>query len=282
MTLDRRLNAFRPDVADVRLKGQVAADRFVEGVPGRVVAPSAPLKPAPSPEASLDSELVRGEEVLVFDTTGEGWAFVQSRVDGYVGYAPSDALGPVEPAPTHRVTALRTFIYPGPDMKLPAIAALSLGSTITLAGEAETRGTRFGLLTGGEGAVFLGHVDPIDAPPEPDFVAVAERFVGIPYLWGGRTSLGLDCSALVQVALRAAGTAVLRDTDMQRDTIGTALDPGAGTARGDLVFWPGHVAVVLGDGRIVHASGRHMSVVTEPLAEALARIGAPTVVRRPD
>ena len=282
MTLDRRLNAFRPDVADVRLKGQVAADRFVEGVPGRVVAPSAPLKPAPSPEASLDSELVRGEEVLVFDATGEGWSFVQSRVDGYVGYAPSDALGPVEPAPTHRVTALRTFIYPGPDMKLPAIAALSLGSTITLAGEAETRGTRFGLLTGGEGAVFLGHVDPIDAPPEPDFVAVAERFVGIPYLWGGRTSLGLDCSALVQVALRAAGTAVLRDTDMQRDTIGTALDPGAGTARGDLVFWPGHVAVVLGDGRIVHASGRHMSVVTEPLAEALARIGAPTVVRRPD
>lgn len=282
MTLDRRLNAFRPDVADVRLKGQVAADRFVEGVPGRVVAPSAPLKPAPSPEASLDSELVRGEEVLVFDTTGEGWAFVQSRIDGYVGYAPSDALGPVEPAPTHRVTALRTFIYPGPDMKLPAIAALSLGSTITLAGEAETRGTRFGLLTGGEGAVFLGHVDPIDAPPEPDFVAVAERFVGIPYLWGGRTSLGLDCSALVQVALRAAGTAVLRDTDMQRDTIGTALDPGAGTARGDLVFWPGHVAVVLGDGCIVHASGRHMSVVTEPLAEALARIGPPTVVRRPD
>ena len=282
MTLDRRLNAFRPDVADVRLKGQVAADRFVEGVPGRVVAPSAPLKPAPSPEASLDSELVRGEEVLVFDATGEGWSFVQSRVDGYVGYAPSDALGSAEPAPTHRVTALRTFIYPGPDMKLPAIAALSLGSTITLAGEAETRGTRFGLLTGGEGAVFLGHVDPIDAPPEPDFVAVAERFVGIPYLWGGRTSLGLDCSALVQVALRAAGTAVLRDTDMQRDTIGTALDPGAGTARGDLVFWPGHVAVVLGDGRIVHASGRHMSVVTEPLAEALARIGAPTVVRRPD
>ncbi|HMN84683.1 MAG TPA: NlpC/P60 family protein [Bauldia sp.] len=282
MTLDRRLNAFRPDVADVRLKGQVAADRFVEGVPGRVVAPSAPLKPAPSPEASLDSELVRGEEVLVFDATGEGWSFVQSRVDGYVGYAPSDALGSAEPAPTHRVTALRTFIYPGPDMKLPAIAALSLGSTITLAGEAETRGTRFGLLTGGEGAVFLGHVDPIDAPPEPDFVAVAERFVGIPYLWGGRTSLGLDGSALVQVALRAAGTAVLRDTDMQRDTIGTALDPGAGTARGDLVFWPGHVAVVLGDGRIVHASGRHMSVVTEPLAEALARIGAPTVVRRPD
>ena len=281
MTLDRRLNAFRPDVADVRLKGQVAADRVVEGVPGRVVAPSAPLKPAPSPEASLDSELVRGEEVLVFDTTGEGWAFVQSRIDGYVGYAPSDALGSAEPAPTHRVTALRTFIYPGPDMKLPAIAALSLGRTITLAGEAETRGTRFGLLTGGEGAVFLGHVDPIDAPPEPDFVAVAERFVGIPYLWGGRTSLGLDCSALVQVALRAAGTAVLRDTDMQRDTIGTALDPGSDAARGDLVFWPGHVAVVLGDGRIVHASGRHMSVVTEPLAEALARIGPPTVVRRP-
>jgi len=280
--LDPRLNAVRPDRADIRLKGMVAADRFVEGIPRRVVAASAPLKRAPAPEAPLDSELIRGEAVLVFDATDEGWSWVQSRVDGYVGHVATDTLGPPEPAPTHRVTALRTFVYPGPDMKLPARAALSLASRVTIVGEAETRGTRFALLAGGEGAIVARHLAPVGAPPEPDFVAVAERFVEVPYLWGGRTSLGLDCSGLVQLAMMAAGRPVPRDTDMQQDAIGVPVEGGlaAPLRRGDLVFWPGHVAILIDPARIVHASGGHMTVVVEPLAEAVARIGPPAAVRR--
>jgi cell wall-associated NlpC family hydrolase len=282
VSLDPRLNAFRLDRADIRLKGSVTADRYVEGVPRRVVAPSTPLKRTPSPEAPQDSELIRGEAVLVFDETAEGWAWVQSRVDGYVGHVAADALGPPAPEPTHRVTALRTFVYPGPDMKLPALAAVSLGSRVTVAGEAETRGTRFGLLAGGEGAIVARHLAPLAAPPEPDFVAVAERFVEVPYLWGGRTSLGLDCSGLVQVAMMAAGRIVPRDTDMQQDAIGVPVAGGlaASLRRGDLAFWPGHVAILLDPARIVHASGGHMTVVVEPLAAAVARIGPPALVRR--
>ena len=282
MSLDPRLNAVRPDCADIRLKGMVTADRYVEGVPRRVVAPSTPLKRTPAPEAPQDSELIRGEEVLVFDETAEGWAWVQSRFDGYVGHVAADALGPPAPVPTHRVTALRTFVYPGPDMKLPALAALSLGSGVAVAGETETRGTRFGLLAGGEGAIVARHLAPVEAPPEPDFVAVAERFAEVPYLWGGRTSLGLDCSGLVQVAMMAAGRTVPRDTDMQQDAIGVPVAGGlaASLQRGDLVFWPGHVAILLDPARIVHASGGHMTVVVEPLAAAVARIGPPAVVRR--
>jgi cell wall-associated NlpC family hydrolase len=284
--LDPRLHAWRPDLADARLEGRVPSTRFVAGARNRIVAPSAPLRHVPRPDAPLDSELLRGETVTVFEETMEGWAWVQSEADSYVGYVSSDALASASPEPTHRIAALRTFIYPGPDMKLPARAALSIGSRVTLAGEAETRGTRFGILANGEGAVAMAHVEPADAPAGPDFVAVALRFVGVPYLWGGRTSLGLDCSALVQVSLMAVGVPVLRDTDMQAATIGAPVPGGidAPLMRGDLVYWKGHVAIMVDDETVVHASGHHMAVVTEPRADALARIakasGPPTVVRR--
>ena len=279
-TLDPRLNAFRPDLADARLRGSVASDHFVAGELRRVIAPSVPLKRLRHADAPLDSELIRGEVVRVFEDIAEGWSWVQNAADGYVGYVASDALRAATPEPTHRVAALRTFVYPGPDMKLPPVAALSLGSRLSLGEAAETRGTRYLRLVGGEGAVVAVHVEPVDAPPAPDFVAVAERFREVPYLWGGRTSLGLDCSALVQVALMTAGVAAPRDTDLQQAALGDALDGDAALRRGDLVFWKGHVGMLADPATLLHASGHHMAVVAEPLADAVARIGEPAAVQR--
>ncbi|CAN5302054.1 NlpC/P60 family protein [soil metagenome] len=275
MTLDPRLNAFRPDLADARLRGEVDADRFVEGTPRRVVATSAPLKRRPAADAGLDSEVLRGETFTVFEETGEGWSWGQLATDSYVGYVPSDALGTLDPAPTHRIAALRTFIYPGPDLKLPARGWLSFGALVALAGEAETRGTRYRLLAGGEGAIVAVHAVPIDAPPENDFVAAAERFLGTAYLWGGRPSLGLDCSGLVQLSLMAAGRSAPRDTDLQETMLGTAVEGGAAAPlrRGDLVFWKGHVGIMIDGEYMLHASGSAMAVAIEPLAEAAERIG---------
>ena len=281
-SLDPRLHAWRPDLADIRLKGEVEAARFIQGTPRRVVAAAAPIKRTPRADAGLDSEALRGETFTVFEDAAEGWSWGQLETDSYVGYLPTDALGPEAPAPTHRVTALRTFLYPGPDLKLPARACLSLGARLALAGAAETRGTGYRLLTGGEGAVVEAHVAPLDAPPEADFVAVAERFLGTPYLWGGRTSIGLDCSGLVQLALMAAGHPAPRDTDLQETMTGHLVAGGAaaGLRRGDLVFWRGHVGIMIDGEYMIHASGHHMAAVIEPLAEAVARIGAVRAVRR--
>ena len=131
---------------------------------------------------------------------------------------------------------------------------------------------------------MLDHLAPIGAGFETDAAGVALRFLGAPYLWGGRESLGLDCSGLVQQALAACGKACPRDTDMQAG-IGVAVAPGD-LARGDLVFWKGHVGMMLDAERMVHANGHHMATVVEPLAEAIARIeaagyGPPTAYRRP-
>jgi cell wall-associated NlpC family hydrolase len=284
--LDRRLHAFRSDLADIRLKGRVEASRFAEGTLKRVVASAVPLRPVPRADSSLDSELLRGEAVRVFDETGEGWSWIQNESDGYVGYVPAEALADLDPAPTHRVTALRTFVYPGPDMKLPAVATLSLHASLTLDGAVETRGTRFRLLANGEGAVIASHVTARDAPPATDFVAVAERFLETPYLWGGRTSVGLDCSALIQLSLQAVGQPAPRDTDMQEHVLGGLVEGGvdAPLRRGDIVFWKGHVGIMVTATHMVHASGHHMMVVIEPLAEAASRIadaaGPVTSVRR--
>jgi cell wall-associated NlpC family hydrolase len=288
--LDRRLNAFRPDMADVRLKGRVAAAHFVAGSPRTVVAGNAPLKSQPASDAPLASEVLRGETFVVFDDGAEGWSWGQLETDGYVGYVPSDALESSSPAATHRVTALRTFVYPGPDMKLPALGALPLSARIALAGEAITRGTRYALLADGEGAIVANQAVPLAMSPVTDFIAVAERFLNAPYLWGGRTSAGLDCSALVQLSLGEAGIAAPRDTDLQERALGHAVDGSveAPLRRGDLVFWighwAGHVGIMIDGEYLLHANGHHMAVVIEPLAVVTERIAGktrqPTSVRR--
>lgn len=266
-TFDRRLTPARSDLADERLIGIVQAARFIAPVSMQVVAPSAPLRREPRPDAALDTEALLGEAVAVYERA-EGIAWVQLLADGYVGYMPEEALGPAAPTPTHSVSALRTFVYPGPDMKLPPLAHLSLG-----AGLAPT-GAQGEFLKMAGGFVHAGHVSPADAVVA-DFAGVAELFLHTPYLWGGKTSLGLDCSGLVQVSLAAAGIAAPRDTDLQLAALGEEIsfdETLGGLLRGDLVFWRGHVGIMLDESSLLHANGYHMSVTAEPLAAAERRI----------
>jgi cell wall-associated NlpC family hydrolase len=263
---DPRTTPARPDLAASRLQGRVEAARFVDGTAREVRDDSAPLRREPSPDAPLDTEALRGEAVTVYETTDEGWCWGQLDRDGYVGWLPANALAPPGPATTHTVAALRTFAFPGPSIKLPPVATLSLGCRLAV-----TR-TEGPLAVTAAGYVPARHLAPVDAR-EADFVAVAERFVGVPYLWGGKTSLGIDCSGLVQVALTAAGVACPRDSDMQERALGTAIaEDLADLRRGDLIFWKGHVAIVRDGATLVHANGFHMAVAIEPIAEALRRI----------
>lgn len=271
--LDRRLHAYRPDLADQRLAGRVGAERFVAGTPARIAVAAAALRKAPAHDAALLTEALFGEPVRVFEEAA-GWAWLQLEGDGYVGYAEAATLAPAGAPPTHRVCAVRTFVYPGPDLKLPPRGWLPLGAEAALGEEVVTRGTPYRLLPGeGGGALAAAHLVPLAAPFAADFVAVAERFIGTPYLWGGKTGIGLDCSGLVQVALAAAGRAVPRDTDLQEAGLPRlAGDLSGPLARGDLVFWPGHVGILTAPDRLLHANAFHMEVSEEPLAEAVARI----------
>ncbi|RWF64735.1 MAG: peptidase P60 [Mesorhizobium sp.] len=282
---DARLHAFRSDLADARLKGEVAADRFVAGRPARIAATVADVRKAPHPDAGINTQLLFGDDVLVFEDA-EGWAWIQAERDGYVGYVADTVLGARSQAPTHVVSVPRTFLYPRPDLRFPPSGQLSMGSAVTVTGVAETRGTHYALLPSGE-AVISGHIRHV-AEAAPDYVAVAKMFLGTPYLWGGASGFGIDCSGLVQLAMHMAGRQVLRDSDMQATTIGEALEPGpdfAGLQRGDLVFWKGHVAIMIDPETMIHANGHTMLVSREGFKEAVARIGylygGPTGFRRP-
>ncbi len=266
--LDPRLTPARPDLAAAHLKGRVEAARFVEGIEREVRDESAPLRREPAPDASLDTEALRGERVTVYDSNEEGWCWGQLAADGYVGWLPANALAAPGPAATHKVAVLRTLAFPGRSIKLPPVAAFSLGCRMAV-----TR-TEEPFAVTPSGYVPARHLAPLDAT-EPDFVAVAERFLGVPYLWGGKTSLGIDCSGLVQIALTAAGIVCPRDSDMQERALGEAIaaEPAA-LRRGDLVFWKGHVAIVRDAATLLHANAFHMAVAAEPIAEAVARIAA--------
>lgn len=263
---DARLPA-RPDLAAAHLKGKVEATRFVEGTPMRVRVPVAPLRREPRSDALLDTEALLGEAVMVYENDAEGWSWVQLQDDSYVGYMPTEALGPDQMAPTHRIDALRTFVYPGPSIKEPPLTALSFGSTIAVIGEDGK------FLRTDAGFIFAMHAKPLDET-EDDYAGTAERYGGIPYLWGGKSSLGIDCSGLVQTALKAAGIACPRDTSMQVNELGSPIpfdDSLRGLQRGDFVFWKGHVGIMLDAENLVHANGHFMEVVSEPLRMARDR-----------
>lgn len=282
---DPRRAAFRPDLADVRLRGQVEAECFVAGRPARIAAGVADVLKAPRVDAGLNTQFLMGTRVTIFDEAN-GYAWVQSDRDTYVGYVALSDIGPAETIPTHRVLAPRSFVYSGPDLRLPRSGILSMGAEVEVVGQAETRGAAYAVLRSG-GAVVASHIAPISSLAD-DYVAVAETLVNTPYLWGGTTGFGIDCSGLVQLALRMAGRDVLRDSDMQASELGEVLDPGhdfRALRRGDLVFWKGHVAIMTDAASMVHANGHTMLVSHEGLQEAIARIGylygEPTGFRRP-
>jgi len=279
---DRRLNAYRPDLAEEALRGTVTAERYVAGTPARVTQPVAALRPRPNSSAGIDTELLFGEAVRVLDRA-DGWAWVKSDFDGYVGYLPEAALDTGGTAATHVVAVPRTFAYSGPDLKTPAAFALSIGSRLTATGESETRGTRYLTLEGGQ-SVVAGHCLPVGKTAGDDYVAIAARFLETPYLWGGRSGFGLDCSALVQLSMMMTGRTAPRDSDMQAAGLGTPIERDA-LRRGDLVFWKGHVAIMEDEKTILHANGHTMSVAREGLEAAIERIGwlyqQPTGYRRP-
>jgi cell wall-associated NlpC family hydrolase len=266
---DPRLTPARADLAAKELEGKVPAARYVDGRVYEVVDSQVPLRHEPAPDAPLATEALKGERVTIYDTNGEGWAWGQLAADGYVGWLPSNAVAPPAAPPTHKVTVLRTFAFPGPSIKLPPVEALPLGARLAIVRIVDRMAvTRSGAYVP---AMHLASL----AIYEPDFVAVAERFVGVPYLWGGKTALGLDCSGLVQIALAACGIACPRDSDMQEEAFGGPAAVAADFShlqRGDLIFWRGHVAIVRDRASLLHANAFHMAVAIEPIGNAVTRI----------
>ena len=287
---DRRLHAYRDDLASEDLRGVIDAPKFVKGTLRQLVVPSTPLKREPRFDTPIDTEVLFGEQVMQFEVH-EGWAWVQCIRDGYVGYIAVDSLkdapteaGATTEVPVKSVSAPSTFIYPGPDMKLPPLSQLPMNAQIKAVG---TKGEF--TATTPSGFVITKHLRD-EKTPETNFVDIALDFVGTPYLWGGRTYGGIDCSGLVQTAMIASGQTVLRDTDMQENSIGEAIKHDAGVAqliKGDLIFWAGHVGIMIDKEHLLHANAYHMQTVVEPYEEARLRIaagdtGAVRTIRRPD
>jgi cell wall-associated NlpC family hydrolase len=288
MSFDPRLTPARADLAAAHLEGQVTADRFVEGTVHQVCVPVADLRRTPREDAGLDTQLIFGERFTVYEERG-GWAWGQNGTDGYVGYVPAAALSAEFEDPTHQVAVLRTFLYPMPDLKTPPVGFLPYAAEVTVTDE----DGKWRRVDGGgiESAwVFAAHLTELGTWAE-DYVAEAERFLGIPYLWGGRSSFGLDCSALVQLALARSGIAVPRDTYVQAEGIGEdvpdAVHPDnerRELMRGDLIFWKGHIGIMTDPEHMLHANATHMAVTVDPVrafAERIAPTDGPvTKVRR--
>ena len=270
--VDERLILARPDLADAALQGLVKAERFDRTQDHHCAAPATAIRGAPDPAAEQLDQLLFGETFRVMET-GRGWGWGQADRDGYVGHVLLADLHPGVVLATHRVAALRAYAFSRPDIKSAPLALLSLGALVAIEGQDGRFQKAQG--TGWIPAVQLGPVGQVETDP----AAVAERFSGAPYQWGGRESLGLDCSGLVQQALHACGRSCPRDSDQQQALGRPVATPDL--ARGDLVFWDGHVGMMTGADHMIHANAFHMQVAVEPLAEAVARIGEPAAFRRP-
>ncbi|KAF0176287.1 MAG: C40 family peptidase [Hyphomonadaceae bacterium] len=277
-SLDKRLTPARGDIAAAHLKGQVEAQRFVEGAPHQVIASAAAVRRAPGDDAMLETQALFGDTFTVYDAK-DGWAWGQMESDAYVGFVSAASLSAEIAAPTHAVAALRTYVFSRPDLKSVPLLSLSLTSQV---GVIETDGKWSKIAHGGW--IYTAHLRPLPLYAT-DWVGEAERFLGAPYLWGGKDSLGLDCSGLIQTAMASAGISAPRDTDMQEAFVGkpVTIDLGA-LKRGDLVFWKGHVGVMLDASRLLHANAHHMMTAIEPVREAVVRIkdaaGPVTSIRR--
>jgi cell wall-associated NlpC family hydrolase len=274
------MNEMRADGLQVDLAGERAQRgrderRASEFDLRRVAVPQAPLRRSPSPDAILLTEALRGELLIVLETDNSGWARVQLQTDSYIGWTPRDALAQVSGAPTRKVSARRTLVFSGPSIKQPTIATLPMGAQVEVTGEAEDANARYALIAPA-GAIVQQHLASLDAV-ESNWTSVAERFLGVPYLWGGKTDLGIDCSGLVQVALQACGINAPRDSGPQVSTLGIELPIADGwpeLRRGDLVFWRGHVGIMRDAETLLHANAFHMAVAVEPLRQAAERMAS--------
>jgi cell wall-associated NlpC family hydrolase len=279
MPLDPRLHAYRPDLADVRLADRIPAARYAEGRPHTVIAGLVDVRSAPRMDASQTTQALMGEAVAVFDIEDD-WAWCQLGRDNYVGYVPAAALAEGITAATHEVCVPSTFVYPDANLKTAPYTAIYMCTPLAVVDEGE----KWSRIADGR-YVFTRHLRPLGtASGEP--VAVAQLFEHVPYLWAGRTLLGVDCSGLVQTAFQACGRFCPRDTDMMERELGQPLAFDAAVLqRGDLVFWKGHIGMMLDGKRLIHSNGYHMLTVIEPLSDALKRIaalfGPATSFRRP-
>ncbi|HAU29241.1 MAG TPA: peptidase P60 [Rhodospirillaceae bacterium] len=258
--LDHRTNPYRDDLAAAFLKDRIKAARYVEGEDMRIAIGLASLHDAPDSQTPAATQLLYGETFTVFDE-GDDWAWGQNATDGYVGYLPAEVLSPQGNAATHSISVLRTFVYRRPDMKAPACDLLSMNARVTILDE-EAGFARIDR----DAWVFLPHLSPMDQH-ESDIAKTALSFLGTPYLWGGRSSLGLDCSALVQMSLLRAGMACPRDSDLQKSVLGSVVPADEPIQRGDIIFSPGHVAIAVDATHAVHANGHKMMVTVNPIAE---------------
>lgn len=267
---DPRLTPARPDLAAASLRGKIEAARYVEGKLYQVLRGRAGLRVKPDHNACMDNELLFGEGFTVYEITN-GWAWGQSAEDGYVGYLRDVALGEGAPKPDHRVSALMTPLLPAPDIRRAYLDMLPMNAKLKVV---ERQGDFAAVAP--DGYVFARHLAPLGEGAK-DWVAVAGRFLGAPYVWGGKTAAGLDCSGLVQTALEAGGVRAPRDADLQEKALGHALPLTAdysGLQRGDLVFWADHVGIMADGANLLHASSFHMQVAVEPLADVAARNAA--------
>lgn len=259
---DRRLWPANDRVAHDSLAGQVEAPL----TPGRAMQVSVPVADiCDRPWGTLDRQLLFGHRFTLLEERN-GWAFGRAEPSGYVGHVRIDALEEAAPR-THRVCTLGAHAYPAPDMKTRPDLLLPYGAFL------HAEGQQGHFLNCGHGWVHEHQLEDWQAR-HPDPAAVAEMFLGVPYLWGGDSTLGIDCSGLIHIAMRAACIDCPRDSDHQAAGLGTALAPDAELERGDVVFWDGHVALMVDREFVVHANGYHMAVVREPLEQAVARIAA--------
>ena len=269
LELDKRLHAFRSDLADVQLQSRVEAKRFVEGKPMEVTTPFVAVHREPSISALQTTQALFGEKIICFEEK-DGWIWCQLMRDGYVGYISKSGVSKDLTNPTHRVAVPSTFMYPLPNIKSQPADTLPMNARLEIVESEE----KFSKLPNGK-YVFTRHIKPL-SEVETDFVSVAELFRDVPYYWGGKTAQGLDCSGLVQTSLEACGILSPRDTDMQETQLGRNLliNDLDGLRRGDLVFWKGHVGIMADPKTLLHANGYHMMTIMEPLAEAVARIAS--------
>lgn len=260
--LDPRTHAVRRDIADIALADRVFAPHYAMPLTHSCLATAVAMRAAPTDSATPVSQLLRGERFAVVDSSG-GWAWGYSLHDRYVGYVPVDMLGPVT-EPTHIVATPAALVFAAPDIKSAVIEWLPMGARLTSAGEDGV------FLAVENGFVHRRHITPLGEPAS-EFVEVATRLTGVPYRWGGRSGDGIDCSGLIQLALGFAGISAPRDSDMQAASLGDPITEGTPLRRGDLVFLPGHVGIMADDTHLLHANAYWMRVVTEPLADVLAR-----------